>query len=207
MCFNCLRKGHRSLACSNSKSCRKCSKRHHTLLHFERKRNPVERVDKQKNPEAIPECVNLIRVLPGKDYQPVPVGRIAKNIVDCPRSDTRIASIVQQPEHTYQQFVRTSPKGKQQPMTTRIETAFQRAGVCSRTFAPNEGSIMLCCATNTNHRIGTVTKHRHEARTLTRADGTAAINNERVSAVGSCRECSGEPHRRGHHHRLSSLCS
>lgn len=109
----------------------------------------------------------------------------AKNIVDCPRSDTRIASIVQQPEHTYQQFVRTSPKGKQQPMTTRIETAFQRAGVCSRTFAPNEGSIMLCCATNTNHRIGTVTKHRHEARTLTRADGTSASSSERMSAVSA----------------------
>ncbi|XP_062713924.1 uncharacterized protein LOC134290747 [Aedes albopictus] len=42
-CFNCLRKGHRSSVCSSSKSCLQCSKRHHTLLHFERKRTPVNR--------------------------------------------------------------------------------------------------------------------------------------------------------------------
>lgn len=33
ICFNCLRKGHRSNACPSSKSCQKCNKRHHTQLH------------------------------------------------------------------------------------------------------------------------------------------------------------------------------
>ena len=35
LCINCLRSSHRVLDCTNS-PCHKCSKRHHTLLHFER---------------------------------------------------------------------------------------------------------------------------------------------------------------------------
>ncbi|XP_058456721.1 uncharacterized protein LOC131434092 [Malaya genurostris] len=35
ICFNCLRLGHRSLDCSSKKSCYRCHKRHHTLLHEE----------------------------------------------------------------------------------------------------------------------------------------------------------------------------
>ncbi|XP_062711907.1 uncharacterized protein LOC134289678 [Aedes albopictus] len=104
MCFNCLRRGHLSLGCANSKSCVKCSKKHHTLLHFERKRNPVEHVDEQKPPEAIPVCTTLIGSLPGKGTQPVPVRKLTKNTADCPRRDKRIASTVQVPEHTFQQL-------------------------------------------------------------------------------------------------------
>ncbi|XP_062698414.1 uncharacterized protein LOC134284122 [Aedes albopictus] len=33
LCFNCLRKGHQSKHCPSAKTCRKCSKKHHTLLH------------------------------------------------------------------------------------------------------------------------------------------------------------------------------
>ncbi|XP_062538393.1 uncharacterized protein LOC134206681 [Armigeres subalbatus] len=33
VCFNCLRKGHRSINCPSTKCCRKCQKRHHTQLH------------------------------------------------------------------------------------------------------------------------------------------------------------------------------
>ncbi|XP_055639950.1 uncharacterized protein LOC129777604 [Toxorhynchites rutilus septentrionalis] len=33
LCFNCLRKGHRSKDCNSDKTCRKCQRRHHTLLH------------------------------------------------------------------------------------------------------------------------------------------------------------------------------
>ncbi|XP_062533633.1 uncharacterized protein LOC134202631 [Armigeres subalbatus] len=35
LCFNCLRKGHQSRICPSDKVCSKCSKRHHTMLHFE----------------------------------------------------------------------------------------------------------------------------------------------------------------------------
>ncbi|XP_062701712.1 uncharacterized protein LOC134285249 [Aedes albopictus] len=33
LCFNCLRKGHQSKHCPSAKTCQKCSKKHHTLLH------------------------------------------------------------------------------------------------------------------------------------------------------------------------------
>ncbi|XP_065094366.1 uncharacterized protein LOC135714877, partial [Ochlerotatus camptorhynchus] len=35
LCFNCLRKGHQIRACPSDKSCSRCSKKHHTMLHFE----------------------------------------------------------------------------------------------------------------------------------------------------------------------------
>ncbi|XP_066587663.1 uncharacterized protein [Prorops nasuta] len=36
LCINCLRPGHRCSNCSSSSRCRKCSKMHHTLLHFDK---------------------------------------------------------------------------------------------------------------------------------------------------------------------------
>ncbi|XP_062714046.1 uncharacterized protein LOC134290850 [Aedes albopictus] len=33
VCFNCLRRGHRSGECKSSKTCSKCKRKHHTLLH------------------------------------------------------------------------------------------------------------------------------------------------------------------------------
>ncbi|XP_058816823.1 uncharacterized protein LOC131680122 [Topomyia yanbarensis] len=39
ICFNCLRKGHFARECSSDKTCRKCQRRHHTLLHEERTSN------------------------------------------------------------------------------------------------------------------------------------------------------------------------
>ncbi|XP_065085837.1 uncharacterized protein LOC135707865 [Ochlerotatus camptorhynchus] len=47
LCFNCLRKGHQIRACPSDKSCSRCSKKHHTMLHFEQ----VSQADpKQKTP-------------------------------------------------------------------------------------------------------------------------------------------------------------
>ncbi|XP_066602493.1 uncharacterized protein, partial [Prorops nasuta] len=36
LCINCLRPGHSCTNCSSSSRCRKCSKLHHTLLHFDK---------------------------------------------------------------------------------------------------------------------------------------------------------------------------
>ncbi|XP_066581675.1 uncharacterized protein [Prorops nasuta] len=36
LCINCLRPGHSCSNCSSSSRCRKCSKMHHTLLHFDK---------------------------------------------------------------------------------------------------------------------------------------------------------------------------
>ncbi|XP_065078529.1 uncharacterized protein LOC135701618 [Ochlerotatus camptorhynchus] len=44
LCFNCLRKGHQSKQCTSSKTCRKCSRRHHTLLHDDNERDSSQDV-------------------------------------------------------------------------------------------------------------------------------------------------------------------
>lgn len=51
LCLNCLRKGHFSRFCKSS-SCRKCRRRHHTLLHHERP-NEVS-TDSHKNAQVLP---------------------------------------------------------------------------------------------------------------------------------------------------------
>lgn len=48
ICFNCLRPGHRVIDCSTKKTCAKCKKRHHTLLH-------EESVSKPPQTYALPE--------------------------------------------------------------------------------------------------------------------------------------------------------
>ncbi|XP_066592940.1 uncharacterized protein [Prorops nasuta] len=41
LCINCLRPGHSISSCRSNSRCRKCSKAHHTLLHFEKQANPT----------------------------------------------------------------------------------------------------------------------------------------------------------------------
>ncbi|XP_062556906.1 uncharacterized protein LOC134221735 [Armigeres subalbatus] len=52
LCFNCLRKGHRSAGCSSDKSCSKCSKKHHTLVHFEQQKATVQSTNTAKHHEV-----------------------------------------------------------------------------------------------------------------------------------------------------------
>lgn len=40
LCFNCLRKGHQIRDCPSELSCSRCSKRHHSMLHFEQLSQP-----------------------------------------------------------------------------------------------------------------------------------------------------------------------
>ncbi|CAL8136776.1 unnamed protein product [Orchesella dallaii] len=42
LCFNCLRKDHRIFNCTSKATCRKCNRKHHTLLHEERPPPPQE---------------------------------------------------------------------------------------------------------------------------------------------------------------------
>ncbi|XP_055622774.1 uncharacterized protein LOC129766280 [Toxorhynchites rutilus septentrionalis] len=61
MCFNCLRKGHQIRDCPSDKSCSKCGKKHHTMLHFERefctepKSQSSNTSEKTASVSAIPE--------------------------------------------------------------------------------------------------------------------------------------------------------
>lgn len=57
LCFNCLRSGHRSIACPSSKTCMKCQRKHHTLLHEDMKQSsqqPTTLVPKM-NPTPAPQ--------------------------------------------------------------------------------------------------------------------------------------------------------
>ncbi|XP_062704294.1 uncharacterized protein LOC134286658 [Aedes albopictus] len=52
LCFNCLRKGHQIRACPSDKSCLKCSRRHHSMLHFEQQFQPEP---KEQNSSVLSE--------------------------------------------------------------------------------------------------------------------------------------------------------
>ncbi|XP_062542508.1 uncharacterized protein LOC134210476 [Armigeres subalbatus] len=52
VCFNCLRKGHRSAECSSDRCCQRCKRRHHSLLHAEEKCKPV--TDQSSKPSSKP---------------------------------------------------------------------------------------------------------------------------------------------------------
>ncbi|CAL8145348.1 unnamed protein product [Orchesella dallaii] len=54
LCFNCLRKDHRILNCSSKTTCRKCHRRHHTLLHEDRAVDPP----KDTTPEGTGKPLN-----------------------------------------------------------------------------------------------------------------------------------------------------
>ncbi|XP_053699179.1 uncharacterized protein LOC128746159 [Sabethes cyaneus] len=64
VCYNCLRRGHRSGDCSSKGSCAKCRKRHHTLLHDESKQPNVSSKQSQNNPisqsEPVKGSMNVI---------------------------------------------------------------------------------------------------------------------------------------------------
>lgn len=51
ICFNCLVKGHSVNACRQSTTCRKCCRRHHTLLHFT---NPNKTITVPESDAATP---------------------------------------------------------------------------------------------------------------------------------------------------------
>lgn len=53
LCFNCLRKGHRSSACSSEKTCSKCAKKHHTMLHFPSSNSNAVQSDVQLEEENV----------------------------------------------------------------------------------------------------------------------------------------------------------
>ncbi|XP_062704228.1 uncharacterized protein LOC134286610 [Aedes albopictus] len=58
VCYNCLRKGHRSSTCSSEKTCSKCGQRHNSLLHLDDPDVP-EQPEPQKQ-SAPPASVNVV---------------------------------------------------------------------------------------------------------------------------------------------------
>lgn len=62
LCYNCLRKGHQAKECTATKTCRKCNKRHNTLLHEDSKRSnspdmppapSVQQPEDSRKPDAV----------------------------------------------------------------------------------------------------------------------------------------------------------
>ena len=66
VCFNCLRKGHRSKNCPSSKTCHKCQRRHHTLLHDD----GVSSQEKSPNVSLPAEAVASLPSVPAAPSQP-----------------------------------------------------------------------------------------------------------------------------------------
>ncbi|XP_058839198.1 uncharacterized protein LOC131694734 [Topomyia yanbarensis] len=62
LCFNCLRKGHQLRACPSDKSCSKCSKKHHTLLHFEQLLQPEPKQQNSSGSNSLQEANALTTI-------------------------------------------------------------------------------------------------------------------------------------------------
>ncbi|XP_058448980.1 uncharacterized protein LOC131428938 [Malaya genurostris] len=68
-CFNCLRKGHISRECPSDKTCYKCKKRHHSLLHVEERVPPSAAEDKKPSGEIDSNTPRLVNSEPRSDTQ------------------------------------------------------------------------------------------------------------------------------------------
>ena len=58
VCFNCLRNGHHAQECGSGYRCRRCERRHHSLLHPAEKRHPGSSdadANKGKRPRLLPQ--------------------------------------------------------------------------------------------------------------------------------------------------------
>ncbi|XP_058817756.1 uncharacterized protein LOC131681067 [Topomyia yanbarensis] len=63
-CFNCLRKGHRSNRCPSNNSCRKCQKRHHTILHDDSAEGCSQDGRTKVPTQQVPESANVATPVP-----------------------------------------------------------------------------------------------------------------------------------------------
>ncbi|XP_062541814.1 uncharacterized protein LOC134209800 [Armigeres subalbatus] len=89
--FNCLRKGHRVRECPSDKSCRKCQRRHHTLLHDDGASNH----DTKSNVSMPAEAVVSLPPVPSEPSHPTS----QKNPpVDPPVSTTCSSNLAQSPK-------------------------------------------------------------------------------------------------------------
>ncbi|XP_058840546.1 uncharacterized protein LOC131696033 [Topomyia yanbarensis] len=55
LCFNCLRRGHRTVDCNSDKSCKSCKRKHHTLLHDDKPSTAKPSDSAPNEPSAKPE--------------------------------------------------------------------------------------------------------------------------------------------------------
>ncbi|XP_065094080.1 uncharacterized protein LOC135714625 [Ochlerotatus camptorhynchus] len=114
VCFNCLRKGHRSKDCPSDKSCHKCQRRHHTLLHddgaprYEKKSNvsaeAMATLIKNNHKRTITQIIELFHkwfgsppLVPAAPNQPMSVQTIPAP-VDPPVSTTCSSNVVSFPK-------------------------------------------------------------------------------------------------------------
>ncbi|XP_062713737.1 uncharacterized protein LOC115269020 [Aedes albopictus] len=89
VCFNCLRKGHRSRECPSDKTCRKCQRRHHTLLHAD----GAPSQDSKSNVSLPAESVVSLPPVPSVPAQPQSAQKNAP--VDPPVSTTCSSNFAQ----------------------------------------------------------------------------------------------------------------
>lgn len=78
LCANCLFKGHPTKDCRSKGSCRKCMERHHTLLHYDKKPNDLNKRDskhsdkyktKNKSKDKQSHLVNTEEVIPSEESE------------------------------------------------------------------------------------------------------------------------------------------
>ncbi|XP_055543115.1 uncharacterized protein LOC129728689 [Wyeomyia smithii] len=91
VCFNCLRKGHRSKECPSNKKCHKCQRRHQKLLHDD----GVPNLEKPSNVSLPAEAVASTPLVPAASNQPSTSKQKIPAIIEPPVSTTCSSNLAQ----------------------------------------------------------------------------------------------------------------
>ncbi|XP_055527349.1 uncharacterized protein LOC129719969 [Wyeomyia smithii] len=91
VCFNCLRKEHRSKECPSNKKCHKCQRRHHTLLHDD----GVPNLEKPSNVPLPAKAVASTPSVPAASNQPSTSKQKIPAIIEPPVSTTCSSNLAQ----------------------------------------------------------------------------------------------------------------
>jgi hypothetical protein len=81
LCYNCLRANHSVRNCASKSSCRKCVKKHHTLLHLEKNEDGTEKRETNSQHNSAP--TSSLHSSNSPAWCPVILSTAIVNVVDC----------------------------------------------------------------------------------------------------------------------------
>lgn len=152
LCVNCLKPNHTSQTC-NSRSCLKCSKKHNTLLHLEKKLQPAQQSSKNVKPEQNKSSSNAFIQPSTPSTSTIAVGSAATNAARARQGYVLLASA---------KVTITAPNGSSSEFRAILDSGSQINIVSKRLIqklciSPTEASLCIDgigeIKKKSNHRI------------------------------------------------------